>query len=266
MFMKEPANETGKKSANKSAKESVTMGKNKTGLKVPVRNAPEMFDNQDDPFKRWAHAADDFHPEIDFQDIKTEYIQESNGVGTLPLPMTVEGVLKGGLQKLTAGHLEVLLDKLGERLAFERSGTRLYEALILKCEAALPGESLDFLRQIRNEELGHFQLLKQAIEDLGADPTAITPCADVTGVQSQGLVQVVNDPRTSVAQSVSAILTAELVDNDGWDLLIKIVQAADMDELAQKFATAREHEARHLTEIRSWIERLTLENEAVALH
>ena len=63
---------------------------------------------------------------------------------------------------------------------------------------------------------------------MGADPTAETPSADVIGVASQGLLQVITDPRTTLSQSLEAMLTAELTDNDGWETL-----AALADDLGQ---------------------------------
>lgn len=59
-----------------------------------------------------------------------EYISEGFPVGSLPmLPARKEGAATAEV----AG-MAVLLDKLSERLAFERTGTRLYDALINKCE------------------------------------------------------------------------------------------------------------------------------------
>ncbi|HYF21309.1 MAG TPA: ferritin Dps family protein, partial [Ramlibacter sp.] len=78
----------------------------------------------------------------------------------------------------------MLIDKLGERLAFERTGVRLYEALILKVATATSGLAVDGaqLRRIRDEEEAHFRLVGQCLQEIGADPTAMTPCADVIGV------------------------------------------------------------------------------------
>src|SRR3954449_7392805 len=59
------------------------------------------------------------------------YIEEGFPVGSLPaLPFDQEA---DAGDETTA--MAVLLDKMGERLAFERMGTRLYDALINKCEA-----------------------------------------------------------------------------------------------------------------------------------
>jgi hypothetical protein len=85
---------------------------------------------------------------------------------------------------------------------------------------------MDTLGRIRAEELAHFHLLCEAAITLGADPTAQTPCADVAATASMGLLHVVADPRTTLAQSLNAILTGELTDNAGWDLLTELAQEA----------------------------------------
>ena len=75
--------------------------------------------------------------------------------------------------------------------------------------------TIEDLQQIRADEARHFRLISEAIKSLGADPTSETPSADLVGVESQALVQVLNDPRTSIAQSLHAIVTAELCDKAG---------------------------------------------------
>jgi len=150
----------------------------------------------------------------DLADYRSEYIAEGFPLGSLPsLPFAQEAQADE-----EAVGLAVLLDKLSERLAFERMGTRLYETLINKVEVVgenLPGPTLAELQQIREEELQHFLLLNRTITALGGDPTVQSPCADVTGVASLGILQVLTDPRTSVTQCLQAMLTAELTDNDG---------------------------------------------------
>ena len=51
----------------------------------------------------------------------------------------------------------------------------------------------------------HEMLVWNALRQLGADPTCITPLADVNGVASVGVMQLLADPRTSIAQSLHAI-------------------------------------------------------------
>ena len=106
---------------------------------------------------------------------------------------------------------------------------------------------------LENEELAHVELLRSALEELGADPTATTPGADVIGVASMGLLQVVADPRTTLPQCLDALLTAELTDNDGWQTLIALGRALGKDDLVVEFERAKAAEAVHLAEVRRWL-------------
>jgi ferritin-like protein len=145
---------------------------------------------------------------------------------------------KLALQALKGEKATVLVDKLAERLAFERSGTRLYETLIAKCHATGNSGSsatLQKLEHICKEELNHFHMLWECIEKLGADPTVQTPSADIAAVASQGIPKVVLDPRTTFAQCLDAIMTAELIDYEAWERLTELAQGFDQTEMVQQF-------------------------------
>jgi rubrerythrin len=146
-------------------------------------------------------------------------------------------------------------DKLGERLAFERSGTRLYEALLSKHEAFRPnwGPSRDQLVEMLEDEHRHFMMLAELIADRGGDPTAMTPAADVSAVMSEGVQKVMTDPRTTFLQGLEAILVAELADGEGWKALIEIAEQNDDERLASDFVEAQRTEARHLEQVREWL-------------
>jgi bacterioferritin (cytochrome b1) len=193
----------------------------------------------------------------DLAEYRSEYIAEGFPIGSLPsLPFAQEAQADE-----EAVGMAVLLDKLSERLAFERMGTRLYETLINKVEVvgeSSPGPTLAELQQIREEELQHFLLLNRSITALGGDPTVQSPCADVTGVASLGILQVLTDPRTSVTQCLQALLTAELTDNDGWQLLINLADNLGYPELVKDFQSALEHEEEHLVNVRGWLTELVL--------
>jgi rubrerythrin len=184
--------------------------------------------------------------ETDLAKIRTQYAKEAEPLGTSPEPQQ-------------SGLAAVLMDKLGERLAFERSGTRLYDALIAKCRAdrsaALP---LKELQHIRDEEATHFALVGAAIASLGGDPTAQTPGADVAGVEGMGLMQVLTDPKTTVAQALHAILVAEMTDNAAWEELMELTEEAGNDDLVARFAKASEEEAEHLEKVQGWYKAATL--------
>ena len=210
------------------------------------------------------------------------YIDQSDAVGPIPPPVGFDGMVKSGMARLKGAQPSVLMDKVGERIAFERSGVRLYEALLAKCEAAtrragdvLPpaeavqevaqaqglailapvqGESpIETLQRIRSEELAHFRLLCAAMEQLGGDPTAQTPCADVTSTATLGILQVLTDPRTTLAQCLNAMLTVELTDNAGWELLIQLADQAGESDLAGSFLGALTQEQEHLVTVKGWL-------------
>lgn len=250
---------------------ATTLGHNRTGGALSPAALQAMND-----------AADELTPErvIDTSELQLQkmgFISEADAVGSVPVPSTVKGFVKTGLAKLKGGEPTVLLDKLGERIAFERTGTRLYEALIAKYRATLaagdedpltpiPAElqadgaaneaPLETLLNIRGEELAHFKMLTEAVLEMGGDPTSQTPSADVAAVASMGIMQVLNDPRTTLAQCLTAMMTAELTDNAGWELLIRLTEDAGERDLAQAFDAALADEDRHLEIIKTWLTEL----------
>jgi hypothetical protein len=70
-----------------------------------------------------------------------------------------------------------------------------------------------------------------------------------------GLVQVLTDPRTTLAQSLNAMLTAELTDNAGWELLAQLAEEAGESELTGKFLGALSQEQEHLLVVKAWLPR-----------
>jgi hypothetical protein len=231
------------------------LGKNRTGIQMSPADTKKMLAE--------AKGAV-FTPGDDtgIMKLRTTYIDASGPVGTVPPPGTAKGAMKAGVKALTGKKAHVFIDRIGERLAFERSGTRLYEALITKCRAESNGSGAQYLsrlEEICNQEAAHFRLLVGCMEKLGADPTAQTPAADLTGVESAGLVQVVTDPMTSFVQSLHAVLVAELTDNDAWDELITLAQEVGQDDMVQQFTAAREHERQHLATIRQWHQQATMQ-------
>ena len=187
--------------------------------------------------------------------VRSEEVTRADSVGSVPLPGSVKGMLKTALNKLTDVSPEMLIDKLGERLAFERTGVRLYEALLAKASVVgvVDETQLETLQRFRAEEAEHFELVVAAMEKLGADPSAMTPCADVVGVTGMGVLQTISDPRTNLAQSLNALLTAELTDNAGWELLIELADTSGQPEIAESFYKALSQEQVHLETIRSWL-------------
>ncbi|WP_434624627.1 ferritin-like domain-containing protein [Pseudomonas sp. Z1-14] len=227
----------------------VTIGMNRTGVQMSPEDTARQLEATrlfpaDVPGDVSAYTAE-----------RERAIREADLIGSVPAPGSVKGVVKTALDKTIGKAPEVLLDKLGERLAFERTGVRLYEAMVAKATAA-PGADpalVETLRQIQAEELEHMNIVREAIETLGGDPTAMTPCADVAGVKAMGVLQVLTDPRTTVSQSMSAILTIELEDNAAWELLIELAKKGGHPLIAKRFGHALEQEETHLATVRDFI-------------
>jgi hypothetical protein len=230
------------------------IGQNRTGIAMSPEGSKAMLEAID-RFQSTEATVDQAAPAPAPAQLRYEQAVDADAIGSVPPPPGLRGLVSTGIQQVAGRNPEVLLDKLAERLAFERAGVRLYDAFLVKCRAA--GETLSIpvedVQHIRNEELAHFALLDQAITGLGADPTAQTPCADATAVMSMGIVQLMSDPRTSLPQAMEALLTIELVDNASWDLLIDLARASGQDALVPRFEEARTHEAEHLHKVRGWL-------------
>jgi ferritin-like metal-binding protein YciE len=174
----------------------------------------------------------------------------------VPQPAGIQNTVRTAAKAVTGAKPTLWMDKLGERLAFERTGTRLYEALVSKYEAFGSfdgGPSQADLEHVLQEEYRHFTLLQSVIERHGGDPTAVTPSADLQATASHGVMQVIVDPRTTLLQSLEAILIAELADNACWEALIALAQEAGEDTLVTPFEQALLTEQEHLMKVQAWL-------------
>jgi rubrerythrin len=197
---------------------------------------------------------------------RAEYAADADPIGTIPPPGTAKGMVKSGAKMLTGKRPQAFIDKLAERAAFERGGARLYDAILAKFRIAaqtgasgsLPQDLTEAnLLEIREEEAEHFRLVVECIQQLGADPTAETPSADLVGVESMGLLQAVSEPRTTMTQCLHTALGAELIDNAGWELLIEQAEQMGNAEMAARFRAALQEEEDHLRRVKGWYVLLT---------
>lgn len=231
------------------------IGANRTGIQMSPKDSKDIIEAA----RNAMPTSEGDHTSLAM--LRSDYIKDAEPVGSMPPPGTLKGALKSGMDVMTGDRPQVLLDKLGERAAFERGGTRLYDGLLSKFDAdphAHGSVSRQTLQHFRDAEARHFQLVCEAVEQLGGDPTAMTPCANLVGVQAMGLWQSMNDPRTTLAQCLSIMLIAELADSAGWELLISLAKSSGHKDLAKRFQKALEEEAEHLTQIRAWVQELTL--------
>jgi len=213
--------------------EATDIGRNRTGLQASPQLSKEMNDLVQPVSAETADASP-------LNEVRLLYISEADPLGCVP---------------------QAFIDKLAERLAYERGGTRLYDAVIAKFMAhqgELPSASLQEVTEIRNEEASHAALIRTCLEQLGADPTAQTPSADLVGVATAGFLQAAADPRTTLAQTLQVALAAELVDVASWEMLISMAEQMGQDGMVERFRKALDHETEHVAKVRGWCESLTL--------
>jgi hypothetical protein len=228
----------------------VELGFNRTGIATSPRLSAEMVEGMQE-----------FPPNVPGDEgaiagVRQTYALQGEQVGSVPPPATVSGMASAAIEGIRGQHPVQFVDKLGERLAFERMGTRLYQALISKYDVFGGfdgGPTRADLERIMLDEYAHFRLLVQAATESGADPTVVTPSADLAATMSHGILAVLVDPRTTFVQSLEGILHAELVDNDCWETLMQLAQLRGDEGLANSFASALADEVRHLRLVRSWL-------------
>lgn len=224
-------------------KQLPNIGPNQTGIESAPQRAMDMLE-----------ARDMFQPLIEggiatILEERIEYAREGKtGTGSVP-PLY-------GKEEELAPALVLLLDKLGARITAERTGTRLYDALLSKHQAYGSfdrGPSERDLEQIQGQRRRHLAVLFEAIETLGGDPTAVTPSANLAGMVARGYSQVLTDPRTNLLQCLETMAMAEQDNLYGWERLIEIARMSGMPDLAERFEVAREEEAKHVRMVSGWI-------------
>jgi hypothetical protein len=225
------------------------MGTNRTGIASSPVEAQAMIEGT-------REASPPGGDGLALEEVRVAYSRDAVPLGTMPPPASLTGVADAAIAMMEGKRATAFLDLLGARLAFERAGTRLYEALLVKLAAADPrpeGPTREDLERLRDDEARHFVLLKRAIEELGGDPTVMTPGADVVGVSGAGWVQVLADPRTTLTEGLKTILQAELVDGEQWLMLADIALRLGHLEMAEHFRAALAEEEEHLDLVRGWV-------------
>ena len=230
--------------------QNATAGTNLTGLVAAPQRSQEMLTGTEEFPPSSEGSAEDLAL------VRIAYAKEVEPLGSMPPLVHAKGKGKSAAKAVKGEQLLLFMDKLGERLAFERTGTRLYEALVSKHDAFgsfTGGPSREALEHIRQEEYQHFTLLQSVIEQLDGDPTAVTPSANLQATAAHGIQMVIVDPRTTLLQSLEAILIAELADNACWEALIGLAQEAGKDTFVQQFQEALRNEQDHLDKVQAWL-------------
>lgn len=226
----------------RTSETTAPIGNNRTGAGAAPERAEEMVQGMDE-FPPSSHG--DGH---EVAQVRVDY--SGGGVPTGSIPE------KGADGAKTDPKLAPFLDKLGARLAFERAGTRLYDALLSKHEAFgvwSGGPAREDLEELRREEHDHFLLLQRCIGELGGDATSVTPSANLQLTAGRGIPDIAVDPRTNLLESLEAVLIAELADHENWDALVDLAEAHGLDRMAAEFREALATEDEHLHKVRDWV-------------
>ena len=175
-------------------------------------------------------------------------------------------VLRNDLKQGNIYGRHAFFDKLRERMSFERTGTKLYEALLSKyysLENKTDSHSHKIqdlppiyqLEKFCNEEKNHFEMTKKLLLSMGLNSSSLE---DVNGMVESSWIQIIEDSQTSFVQALEIILQAELVDNAGWEILIELAESLNLDAAVLEFEHALEEENVHLAYVRAWVSQLYL--------
>ena len=129
---------------------------------------------------------------------------------------------------------DVLRDKLSEFLAVERGGLKLYDrALQIVSDAEVSRKFRDFREQTRNHE----SILLRVIDELGMDPTYVSPGAKLATDKATSLLNTMNSPdglapKAIEINAIENIVLAETKDHADWEMLGKIARQTNDSRLS----------------------------------
>lgn len=230
--------------------QTATLGANRTGIATSADAARRMIEGTTE------FPPDAAGDERRISDVRELFAKEAEPLGSLPPPPSLQGMVSTAVKAVKGARPTQFIDKLGERLGFERTGVRLYEALISKYNTYGGfdgGPSLGKLQENMLEEHSHFTLLTNVLTRLGADPTVMTPSADLHATMTKGILEVMVEPRTSFVQCLEALLLVELADNECWESLIEMARQSGEESVVEAFEVALAEEADHLEDVRAWL-------------
>ncbi|HET9753781.1 MAG TPA: ferritin-like domain-containing protein [Myxococcales bacterium] len=163
------------------------------------------------------------------------------------------------MDKLAKKNVSRVVDLLNERLAFERTGVRLYDTLLARLQVsaepslkALAGQ----VQEQRDEEKEHEEWLEEQIRALGGTAHGLSEHAVLAQAESEGVERVIRRD-DSIPHDFHALLTAELADNAGWDLLVQIADEVGDSKAKKEFKKRLHEEEKHLLFVRKTLLELT---------
>jgi len=156
------------------------------------------------------------------------------------------------MKELAAKNRDKVIDLLNERLTFERAGVKLYDAILSNMRTSSSPDvarMLPSMKEHRDQEKEHEEWLEAQIRAMGGDAHAKTEMSELITSESSGVEKVVTSDKDLVHQ-MHALLTAELVDNAGWELLLELADDADDADARREFRKRLHQEEEHLIFVR----------------
>ncbi len=164
------------------------------------------------------------------------------------------------MDKLAQHNKEKVIDVLGERLAFERSGVKLYDKILERMKTSKDpkvAKMLDQMQEHRDQEKEHEEWLEGCIRQLGGDDKKLTEKAHLVTRESKGIEEVIMKD-AELPHLFHALLAAELVDNAGWYLLVQLADEAGDSKAKREFKKRLHEEEEHLVLMREAMKNLAL--------
>jgi bacterioferritin (cytochrome b1) len=151
-----------------------------------------------------------------------------------------------------------LIELLTERVEFERAAVVLYDTLLAKLrQGANPTLSglVPQLRLHRDDEVEHAEWLEGLVTKLGGAPRH-SPLSQAVARESRALESVVQHADGEILPAFHAMLSSELMDFEGWELLLKIARDIGDNEAVPELERRVERERAHLELIRQAMQAL----------
>lgn len=151
-------------------------------------------------------------------------------------------------------NMDALVDKLCERLAVETGGVDIYRAAIAKIGDRTVAARLEHFMQ---DEADHRDLLDAYLTRLGVTERD-TPSARLAKHEGEAYLKLIGEADTP-AQVLNILLTIELMDENGWEMIINLGRDLGDDDLVRTLDAALQDEKDHLRGVRGMLAQMTRE-------
>jgi rubrerythrin len=146
---------------------------------------------------------------------------------------------------------DAFVERLCERLAFETGSVQIYDAILAKVDDPSLTRRLE---QFRDHEAKHQALLAGYLDQLGVSDRQ-PPAARLAEAEGRAFLSLVEEAN-GLPQLLNILLTLELTDETGWELLIDLGRDLGDVQIVRTFAAALRDEKEHLRGVRGLVAQL----------